>query len=245
LPVLPLIPIVLVGGANESTIMLVSYSQDDLTVPGVDYVPTLRGITSHAFAGQAQVTYYVTGFDPMIFDQSEVLEKDLGIIDPVAIVLILVLIGLFFRSILAAGLPPAAIGMGLGISFAALYLIATYLFSVNFLVIPLIITASLGAGCDYCIFLLSRYREERRNGRTKDEAVEEAVTWAGETVATSALTVIIAFGALFFASLDMIKSFGTLVIGIVLALLIALTLIPSLLSLFGDKVFWPAKRIRT
>ena len=245
LPVLPLIPIVLVGGANESTIMLISYSQDGLTVPGVDYVTTLRSITSHTFAGQVQVTCYVTGFDPMIFDQSEVLEKDLGIIDPVAIVLILVLIGLFFHSILAAGLPPAAIGMGLGISFAAIYLIATYLFSVNFLVITLIITASLGAGCDYCIFILSRYREERRNGRTKDEAVEEAVTWAGETVATSAMTVIIAFGALFFASLDMIKSFGTLVIGIVLALLIALTLIPSLLSLFGDKVFWPAKRIRS
>ncbi|MDD1770472.1 MAG: MMPL family transporter [Methanomassiliicoccales archaeon] len=243
LPVLPLIPIMLVGGANQSSIMMVSFSHDGKVVSGVNYVTLLRQYAKQDFA-QTQATYYVTGMDPMTYDQTVALNEDLAIIDPVAIILILVLIGLFFSSPLAAGLPPAAIGMGLGISFAALYIIAAYVFSVNFMVITLMITASLGAGCDYCIFLLSRYREERRNGRTKEDAVEEAVTWAGETVATSATTVIIAFGALFLASMDIVRSFGTLAIGIILALMIALTLIPALLSIFGDKIFWPSKSIR-
>ncbi|MEI6795668.1 MAG: MMPL family transporter, partial [Methanomassiliicoccales archaeon] len=244
LPMLPLIPTVLIGGANDSTIMLVGFSVGNRTVVGAAYTDIMRNVVGGAMSHQAGTGYYVTGVDPMTWDQSVALSKDLEIIDPVAIILILVLIGLFFNSILAAALPPAAIGIGLGISFAALYFIATFVFSVNFFVVTLMITASLGAGCDYCIFILSRYREERRNGRSKDEAVEEAVTWAGETVATSGATVIIGFGALFLANLDMIKSFGTLVIGIILALLISLTFIPSLLHLFGDKVFWPSKGIK-
>ncbi len=243
LPVLPLIPLLLVGGQNQSTIMMVSFSQNGKVVSGTDYVTLLRQYTDQVFAGTG-VTHYVTGMDPMTYDQTVALDQDLKIIDPVAIILVLVLIGLFFSSLLAAGLPPAAIGIGLGISFAALYFIAAFVFDVNFMVITLLITASLGAGCDYCIFILSRYREERRNGRTKEQAVEEAVTWAGETVATSATTVIIAFGALFLASMDIVQSFGTLAIGIILALMISITLIPALLSIFGDKIFWPSKRIR-
>lgn len=241
--VLPLIPIVLVGGRNESTLMMVSFSVGGKTVSGVEHVQTLRDMTKEAFAGQSGVTHHITGMDPMTYDAEVAMEEDLAIIDPVAIIMILVLVGLFFRSLLAAGLPPAAIGIALGISFAILFLVAAYLFSVNYLVVTLMITATLGAGCDYCIFILSRYREERRNGKTKEEAVEEAVTWAGETVTTSALTVMIGFGSLFFASLEIVMSFGTLVIGIIIALLIALTLIPSLLSIFGDKVFWPSKHV--
>jgi RND superfamily putative drug exporter len=245
LPMLPLITITMVGATgNDSTIVMMGFTKDGRSVSGEAYTKTIRGIVTASLSDQPTLNRWVTGTDPMTVDQTETLAKDLDIIDPIAIVLILVLIGLFFNSILAAALPPAAIGMSLGISFAALFLISSFIFQVNFLVITLIITASLGAGCDYCIFLLSRYREERRNGRNKEEAVEEAVTWAGETVSTSALTVIIGFGALFAASLDMIKSFGTLVIGIVLALMISLTFVPALLNLFGDKVFWPSKKVK-
>jgi putative drug exporter of the RND superfamily len=242
--VLPLIPLVLIGGQNESTMMLVVFYENGKPVSGVQYVETLREMTEGAFSEVEQVDHYITGVDPMTFDSMEQMDADLAIIDPVAIILILILIGLFFSSLLAAGLPPISIGIAVGISFAILFFIATYLFSVNYFVITLMITASLGAGCDYCIFMLSRYREERRKGKTKEEAVEEAVTWAGETVTTSAITVIIGFGALFFASLEMVMSFGTLAIGIVLALLVSLTLIPALLTVFGDKIFWPAKKIR-
>ncbi len=242
--VLPLIPLVLIGGQNESTLMMVVFYQDGKPISGVQYVETLREMTEEEFADVDDVEHYITGVDPMTYDSMEQMEADLAIIDPVAIILILILIGLFFNSLLAAGLPPISIGIAVGISFAILFLIATYMFSVNYFVITLMITATLGAGCDYCIFMLSRYREERRKGKTKEEAVEEAVTWAGETVTTSAITVMIGFGALFIASLEMVMSFGTLAIGILLALMVALTLMPALLSVFGDKLFWPAKKIR-
>jgi RND superfamily putative drug exporter len=244
LPVMPLIPILLVSENNDSTLMMVTFSVNGKAVSGVEYVNTIRQIASGVIGNDHAVKEYVTGLDPMTYDTMLSMDQALQIIDPVAILLILILIGLYFNSLLAAALPPAVIGIGLGISFAVLYFIAAFVFDVNYFVVTLMITASLGAGCDYCIFMLSRYREERRNGRNKDEAVEEAVTWAGETVTTSGATVMIGFGAMFVASMDLIKSFGTLVIGIVLALLISLTLIPALLSLFGDKVFWPSKRIK-
>ncbi|OPY31214.1 MAG: preprotein translocase subunit SecD [Methanomassiliicoccales archaeon PtaU1.Bin124] len=244
LPMLPLIPLMLVDDGNDSTIIMIGYSVDGKYTSGTGYVSLIRQIVGEELSAQPNVEHYVTGLDPMTYDQEAALSKDLEIVDPVAIILILILIGLFFNSLLAAALPPSVIGMGLGISFAAVYLIATYVFSVNFLVITLMITASLGAGCDYCIFMLSRYREERRAGKEKDEAVQEAVTWAGETVATSGATVMIGFGSLFLASLDTIKSFGTMVIGIVLALMISLTLVPALLHIFGDKLFWPSKGIK-
>jgi RND superfamily putative drug exporter len=98
----------------------------------------------------------------------------------------------------------------------------------------------LGAGSDYCIFLVSRYAEERRMGRGKKDAVERSVTWAGESIATSGATVVIAFGTLAFASFGLLRSVGIAVmLGISIALLVALTLVPAALSLFGDRIFWP------
>src|SRR5437016_12629382 len=97
-----------------------------------------------------------------------------------------------------------------------------------------------GAGSDYCIFLVSRYAEERRLGRGKKDSVERAVTWAGESIATSGATVVIAFGSLAIAGFGMLRSIGIAVmIGISIALLVALTLVPAILTMFGDKIFWP------
>src|SRR5205809_7887731 len=98
----------------------------------------------------------------------------------------------------------------------------------------------LGAGSDYCIFLVSPYSEQRRMRRGKDHSVERAVTWAGESLATSGATVIIAFGTLAFASRGLLRSIGIAVmLGISVALLVALTLVPAALSLCGDRIFWP------
>src|SRR5437763_16277910 len=98
----------------------------------------------------------------------------------------------------------------------------------------------LGDGSDYCIFLVSRYAEERRLGRGKKDSVERAVTWAGESIATSGATVVIAFGSLAIAGFGMLRSIGLAVlIGISIALLVALTLVPAILSMFGHKIFWP------
>ena len=106
----------------------------------------------------------------------------------------------------------------------------------------------LGVGTDYAIFLMARYREERIGGHDKSQAVQTSVTWSGESIATSATTVIIAFGAMTISSFTLLRSIGVgLGFGVLIALLVSLTLIPSLILIAGDRIFWPTsgKRFET
>jgi len=183
---------------------------------------------------------YVTGAPAFNYDIQTQTVTDIERIDPITITLILVIVGVFFASLVAPLIPIAAIGLSIGIAFGLVYLVGSYVTSVHYLVLTLLPVSMLGAGSDYCIFLVSRYAEERRLGRGKKDAVERSVTWAGESIATSGATVVIAFGTLAFASFGLLRSVGIAVmLGISIALLVALTLVPAALSLFGDRIFWP------
>jgi uncharacterized membrane protein YdfJ with MMPL/SSD domain len=183
---------------------------------------------------------YVTGEPAFNYDIQTQTVTDIERIDPITITLILVIVGVFFASLVAPLIPIAAIGLSIGIAFGLVYLVGSYVTSVHYLVLTLLPVSMLGAGSDYCIFLVSRYAEERRLGRGKKDAVERSVTWAGESIATSGATVVIAFGTLAFASFGLLRSVGIAVmLGISVALLVALTLVPAALSLFGDRIFWP------
>jgi predicted RND superfamily exporter protein len=228
----------------SNTTMLITLTYDKIegnADPGRADVGKIREIVASATSGTG-VKPYVTGSDPINVDLQASTWEDLRIIEPVTIVLILVLIGLFFRSIVASSVPPMVIGVALGISYALVYLIGAYLMNIHYSVLTLMLTSMLGAGCDYCIFIMSRYREERHNGRNKNDSVRQAVNWAGESIATSGATVIIGFGVLATGRFGMMQSIGVaLAIGVTIALLVALTLLPSLLMLLGNRMFWPAR----
>ncbi len=228
---------------NNST-MLIALTYDSVpnnTAPGKEDVKEVRDIVMAAISGTG-IKAFVTGSDPIGVDLQDATYRDMEIIEPITIILVLVLIGLFFRSFVASSIPPISIGVALGISYALVYLIGTYVLSIHYSVLTLLLTSMMGAGCDYCIFILSRYREERQNGRGKEEAIRQAVTWAGESIATSGATVIIGFGVLSIGRFSMMQSMGVaLALGVTIALLVALTLLPSLLMLLGDRMFWPTK----
>jgi len=223
---------------NDTMLVSIDYGEE---ASGVLFVEEIRSIAAEAVSGSS-IDYYVTGNDPLSYDLETSTNEDISRIDPITIILVIVLIGIFFRSLVASSIPPLVIGVALGLSFMLVFLLGTYLLDVHYSVLPLLVTSSLGAGCDYCIFILSRYREERRKGFPKDEAVRTSVTWAGESIFTSGLTVIIGFGVLAFGSFWVIQSIGVaLALGIGIALIAALTLLPSVVMLLGDRVFWPAK----
>ena len=183
---------------------------------------------------------YVTGAPAFNYDVETQSAMDVERIDPVTIALILIIVGLFFGSILAPILPVSAIGLSVGISFGLVYVIGTSVTSVHFLVLTLLPVTMFGAGSDYCIFLVGRYAEERKNCMEKDEAIKRAVIRAGESISTSGATVIIAFAVLAIAGFGLLRSIGFAVtIGISVALLVCLTLVPAALSVFGDRLFWP------
>ena len=205
---------------------------------------TLRDLTraaaSDAFSGTT-VDYktYVTGTPAISYDANEAMSGDMARVDPISILLILILIGLFFRSFVSSAAPPITIGVSFALVLCALFFLGQML-EIYYIVEMLLIVSMLGAGCDYCIFILARYREERRRGLDHEAACLDAITWAGESVFTSGVAVMIGFGAMMVCQFRLISSMGMgLAIGILFALLAALTLMSSLLVVLGDKLFWP------
>ena len=183
---------------------------------------------------------YVTGDLATTADSSLGSQRDLGLIEPVTIGAILILAGLFFFAIATPFVPLTIVGLALMITEGGLYLIGKYIIPIQDTTTTFLFTIMLGVGTDYSIFLMARYREERVEGYAKAQAVQTSVTWSGESIATSATTVIIAFGAMTISSFTLLRSIGVgLGFGVLIALLVSLTLIPSFILIAGDRIFWP------
>jgi RND superfamily putative drug exporter len=159
--------------------------------------------------------------------------------------MIIVLMGFFFRSVVAQFVPLGSIMVALGVTQAVIFFVGSYVAEIHYSVTMMLFSILMGVGTDYAIFIVARYREERIKGHVREEAVRTSVTWAGESISTSGATVMVSFFALAIADFSMIRTMG-LVLGMAIgiALMVSLTLVPSILMLLGNKVFWPNNKKR-
>ncbi len=211
--------------------------------PIADDVVAMRDIAQGLKAAYgsplASTNVYVTGSAPSSLDSELTVGGGAEFI--VTIVLVVVLIGLYFRSAVSPVLPILTIGIAIMVANLFVYFIATYVFTVDYTVTAVLQTVLLATGTDYSIFLVSRYRDERRDGRDNKEAVRNSVIWAGESVGTSGGAVLISFAALSLGSFSILKGMGlTMGFAVTIALGIALTFIPAVMLLLGNRVFWPS-----
>jgi len=97
----------------------------------------------------------------------------------------------------------------------------------------------LGAGTDYALLLVSRYREELRKHDDKHEALALALRTAGPAIVASGTTVIAALLALSIAEVNATSGMGPIgAMGIAVAMLSMLTFLPAMLAIFGRRAFW-------
>ncbi len=189
--------------------------------------------------------YVQTGPAPLDALSSSAVNSSLALVLPLTVGLLLGITMIYFRSPLAPLVAFAGLGGALLLGLGGTVLVGTFVTHVDSTAIVLEEVFVLGVGTDYSIFLLARYREELVRGRSSEEAVVAAVTWAGQSIATSGSTAIIVTGALALSGVALLAQWGiVLSIAILITMLIALTLLPALLRLLGPKIFWPTTGAR-
>ena len=165
-----------------------------------------------------------------------------GILLYATLAVVIVLLLITYRSPVLWLLPVISAGVALTTAQGLIYLLAKHGLTVNAQSAGILLVLVFGAGTDYALLLTARYREELRRHQDRHEAMAVALRRAGPAVIASAGTVIVSLLTLTIAELNSTKSLGpVLAIGVVVALLAMMTLLPALLVIFGRWLFWPVK----
>jgi putative drug exporter of the RND superfamily len=184
---------------------------------------------------------YVTGPSAIGTDMDEVFDAvDAKLLLATALVVALLLI-LTYRSPLLWLVPLTAVGVAAVTSMGAVYaLTQIFDFTITSMSSALLIVLVFGAGTDYALLLVSRYREELHHHERPIDAMLAALRGAGPAILASAATVAAGLMCLLVADLNSTSGLGPVgAAGIGSALLVMLTLFPALLVLLGRRVFWP------
>jgi len=160
----------------------------------------------------------------------------------VTVVLVLVLLGLIYRSPLIALIPLVVVGIAYAIARGLVYLYAQSGATVSDNGTSILVVLMFGVGTDYCLLLVARYREELRRHQDKHAAMEVAIRRAGPAILASGLTVALTMLVLLVADIGSTHSLGPVsAIGVTVAFLAGLTLLPALLTVAGRRGFWPRR----
>jgi RND superfamily putative drug exporter len=158
-----------------------------------------------------------------------------GASELIGIVVALIVLTITFGSLLTAGLPllTAAIGVGTGVLGITLFTAFTTLSSTTSALAAML---GLAVGIDYALFIVSRYRTGMVQGMDPEEAIGHAVGTSGSAVVFAGSTVAIALAALTVCGIPFLTAMGLAAAGtVVIAVLIALTLVPALLGFAGKR----------
>jgi putative drug exporter of the RND superfamily len=150
----------------------------------------------------------------------------------VALLVLLVVFGTLVAAVVPIGLALVAVGAGIG----GISLLAGSM-DVSVSAVPVAGLVGLGVGVDYALFVVARYRENRAAGQDNQRALENAMGSSGSAVVFAGGTVVIATAALAITGLGILTSIGlSTALMVVFAVAAAVTLLPALLSLLGDRI---------
>jgi RND superfamily putative drug exporter len=165
-----------------------------------------------------------------VFDSD--LQKAGGISLPITLIILLVAFG----AMVAAGIPLLLAITGV-VATMGLVGPLSQLTAVDDSINEVILLIGLAVGVDYSLFYLRRVREERAAGRSNESAIEAAAATSGRAVLISGITVMIAMAGMYFGGAATFTSFATGTVAVVaVAMLGSITVLPAILSVFGDRV---------
>ncbi|MFI8183519.1 MMPL family transporter [Actinacidiphila glaucinigra] len=209
----------------------IAYARVAYDVPGMELRDSSREAlkTAAAHARDSGLTVEIGG------DALQT-APETGATEVIGIAVAAVVLVITFGSLVSAGLPlvTALIGVGIGVSSITALASTLDLGSTTSILAMMI---GLAVGIDYALFIVSRFRAELAEGRQGEEAAGRAVGTAGSAVVFAGLTVVIALVGLSVVDIPMLTKMGVAAAGtVVIAVLIALTLVPALIGFAGKRV---------
>jgi uncharacterized membrane protein YdfJ with MMPL/SSD domain len=185
----------------------------------------------------AQSPYVTLGGDGVANAQVNTLVgSGLAHAELLAFPIIVLLSILFFRSLVASFLPPLLGGLTIVITFLVMRLVSE-LVGISVYALNFVIGLGLGLAIDYSLFIVSRYREEASVHGFGPEALQRTLRSAGKTVVFSAITVAASVASLCLFPQEFLYSMGIAgAVAALLAMTLALTVLPALLAVLGPRV---------
>jgi putative drug exporter of the RND superfamily len=203
-------------------------------------VDTIRDITAETPRG---MSVHITGPGGFSADSAAAFEGIDGKLLYSAIAVVVVILLITYRSPLLWMLPVFSAVVSLIVAQAVVYLLATRAgLTVNAQSAGILTVLVFGAGTDYALLLVARFREELRRHEDRHDAMASALQRCGPAILASGSTVIAGMLCLLLASMNSTQGLGPVAaVGVAVALLVMLTLLPALLVIFGRWFFWPVR----
>ncbi|MBI5948215.1 MAG: MMPL family transporter [Chloroflexi bacterium] len=216
-----ILPTTLIGGEADASIT---------AEPLIDVV--------HAADGSEGFRVTTVGFGSVGVEISSSMAETLRQGEVIGLGIALVILLVVFGAAVAAGLPIVAAVASIFVAVGATALVSNAMGMSDFVVF-IITMIGLAVGIDYSLFIVQRFREEGAAGKPKVEAITAAGATASRAVLFSGMAVAIALGGMLVTPDPVFRSFGVGAMLVVAAtVLAALTLLPAVLSLLGDRVNW-------
>ncbi len=215
----------------------------DLGSNGWNKMPAIADHWRAVANAGTDMSVHITGPGGMAADSADAFAGIDGTLLYAAGGVVILILLLTYRSPILWLLPVLSAGAALAVAQGVIYLLAAHAgLVVNGQSAGILTVLVFGAGTDYALLLIARYREELRLHHDRHDAMAVALHRSGPAIFASAGTVIVGMLCLLVAETNSTKGLGpVLAIGVAIALLSMITLLPALLVICGRWVFWPRR----
>lgn len=225
---------------GTTSIVVIGFSRPPFTPITNEAVEAIRRrVVPDAPEGMA---VHLTGNAGVGADQSAAIDRSVEQTTVITLVLVILILLWVYRSPIAPLVPLVTVGVALAVSRGLVGLMAQAGLEVSALVETFMVVIVFGAGTDYCLFVVSRYKEELSgsDGRPRRTVLVGTMAVIGGVIASSAATVIVGFASQGVAEFGMYRTTGpAMAVAVLVTLVAGLTLTPALLSILGRWAFWP------
>jgi len=204
---------------------------------GDDAAPAKASEIASHYTGERDGVTIRAGGQAIVFHEANTqAAHDLMLAEAIALPLCFLLLVWFLRSAIAAAIPIAT-GMVAIVGTTAILFLLTFVVELSIFAMNLTAAIGLALAIDYSLLIISRYREEIAAGHSNEKAIALSMRHAGRAVCYSGVTVAIGVVGMVFFPMSFLRSIAFAGVAVVLlSIILSLTMVPALLTLFGDRI---------